>query len=163
MARLAQTLEGAGDTDAIIAAHAAPAPPSTLLGERVVIDRCFAGASPPEIIARLGVVVASGSAFAKSAADAMGRHSPTSLAIALRQMEIGASLDFAAAMRTEYRIVSRLCQGHEFYEGIRAQIIDKDYHPVWRPARFEDINLGDIDAYLFPLEAGELPVPGEPL
>ena len=161
MARLAQTLEGAGDTDAIIAAHAAPAPPSILLGERAVIDRCFAGASPSEVIARLRVVAASGSAFAKSAAEAMGRHSPTSLAIALRQMQVGGGLDFAAAMRTEFRIVSRLCRGHEFYEGIRAQIIDKDYQPHWRPARFEDISAADTEAYFAPLGADELPSRGQ--
>ena len=92
----------------------------------------------------------------------MAKHSPTSLAIALRQMETGGALDFAAAMGVEYRIVSRLCRGHEFIEGVRAQIIDKDYQPRWRPARYEDIRAADIEAYFLPLGPSELVTPPPP-
>ena len=39
-------------------------------------------------------------------------------------------------MRTEFRIVSRIVHGHDFYEGVRAVIVDKDNAPVWQPARW---------------------------
>ena len=68
----------------------------------------------------------------------MRTKSPTSMAIALRQMQIGGAMTIAEAMRTEFRIVSRICRGKDFYEGVRATIVDKDGKPVWSPARVED-------------------------
>ena len=37
-------------------------------------------------------------------------------------------------MRAEFRIVSRIIEGHDFYEGVRAVIVDKDNEPRWQPA-----------------------------
>ena len=148
---LAKALEMHGDTSSIIAAFSAPAPASTLMGEQAVIDRCFDADAIPEIAARLGRVAQSGSAFAKAAADALGRHSPTSLAIALRQMQVGGGLDFKSAMQTEFRIVSRLVRGPDFYEGVRAQIIDKDQAPRWQPAAHAGVRAAEIDAHFAPL------------
>ena len=156
---LAKALELSGATDQIVAAFVASAPASALMGEKPVIDRCFAPATPSEIIARLRRVADSGSAFAKTAADAIERNSPTSVAIALRQMELGGGLDFAEAMATEFRIVARLVRGHDFYEGVRAQIIDKDQAPRWRPPAFDQISPGEIDVYFEPLGALELRAP----
>ena len=150
-AALAKALEMHGDTSSIIAAFAAPAPPSTLAGEQAMIDRCFAAETVLEIAARLERVALSGSAFAKAAAEALGRHSPTSLAIALRQMQAGGGLDFRQAMAIEFRIVSRLVRGPDFLEGVRAQIIDKDQAPHWRPASHGEVSAADIDAHFAPL------------
>ena len=41
-------------------------------------------------------------------------------------------------MKTEFRIVSRLCEGHDFYEGVRAVIVDKDGRPRWDPPSLDD-------------------------
>jgi len=43
-------------------------------------------------------------------------------------------------MRTEFRIVSRVLHGHDFYEGIRAVVVDKDNAPRWNPATLEEAN-----------------------
>ena len=85
--------------------------------------------------------------FAAPARAAMLDKSPTSQAIALRQMEVGATVDFYEALRMDYRIVSRICLGHDFYEGVRAVIVDKDNRPQWSapPSREE------VDAYFAPL------------
>jgi enoyl-CoA hydratase len=71
-------------------------------------------------------------------------------------MHIGPSLDFIAAMNLEFRIVSRIIGGHDFYEGVRAVIIDKDQKPVWSPARIEGVKSQEIAAYFAPLSGGEL-------
>ena len=71
-------------------------------------------------------------------------------------MRIGPSLDFVAAMNTEFRIVSRILDGHDFYEGVRAVIIDKDQKPVWSPARIEEVKPQAIASYFAPLPGGEL-------
>ena len=80
--------------------------------------------------------------------------SPTSLAIALRQMRFGAGRGFADCMKTEFRIVSRVLDGDDFYEGVRAQIIDKDRSPVWTPARLADVDPAEIDRYFAALDEG---------
>ena len=56
----------------------------------------------------------------------------------------------------EFRIVSRICRGHDFYEGVRALIVDKDNRPRWRPAAAEAVSKADIDAHFAPLGEGEL-------
>jgi enoyl-CoA hydratase len=81
--------------------------------------------------------------------------SPTSQAIALRQMALGGTMDFDEALRMDYRIVSRICRGHDFYEGVRAVIVDKDNRPNWAPAP----SLAEIDGYFAPLGDGELTFP----
>ncbi|MGL4974462.1 MAG: enoyl-CoA hydratase/isomerase family protein [Bosea sp. (in: a-proteobacteria)] len=53
-------------------------------------------------------------------------------------------------------MVSRIAEGHDFYEGVRAVIIDKDNQPRWAPSRIEDLVPADIDAYFAPLGADEL-------
>ena len=116
------------------------------------IDAVFAGERVADIRVQLERWQNEGSDRAVAAAKAMDRASPTSLAIALRQMRMGRSLDFAACMRTEYRIVSRVLAGHDFYEGVRAQIVDKDRRPKWDPANLDDVTDAAIAAYFAPLE-----------
>jgi enoyl-CoA hydratase len=81
--------------------------------------------------------------------------SPTSQAIALKQMALGATVDFDEALRMDYRIVSRICRGHDFYEGIRAVIVDKDNRPRWAPPP----SPAEVDAYFAPLGGSELKFP----
>ena len=121
------------------------------------IDAAFSADGLTEIVARLA---ADGSDFAKEAAKAIGQKAPLSLGVALRQMQVGAGLTFEEAMRTEFRIVSRICRGPNFYEGVRATIIDKDQKPAWKPARIEDVTARDVDAIFAPLGADELDLAG---
>ncbi|MCO5159019.1 MAG: enoyl-CoA hydratase/isomerase family protein [Aquamicrobium sp.] len=141
-----------GDPDVTLAAFTRPAsdaPAEVLLP---VIDRCFSADTVEGILARLD---AEDGEWAAKQAAAIRQKSPTSLKIALRQMREGAAASFEDCMRTEYRIVSRIPAGVDFYEGVRAVIIDKDNAPKWRPDRLEDVADAAIDAYFAPL-ANEL-------
>lgn len=66
-------------------------------------------------------------------------------------MQEGAKADFETCMKIEFRIVSRVVEGHEFFEGVRAVIIDKDNKPDWQPATLAAVSDADIDAYFAPL------------
>ncbi|MEO1398038.1 MAG: enoyl-CoA hydratase/isomerase family protein [Pseudomonadota bacterium] len=81
--------------------------------------------------------------------------SPTSLKIAARQIETGAALSIEDCMRMEYRILKRILPGPDFYEGIRAAIIDKDAAPVWSPDKIAAVSQADLDAYFAPLAPEE--------
>jgi enoyl-CoA hydratase len=54
-------------------------------------------------------------------------------------------------MVMEYRIVCRIAEGHDFYEGVRAVIVDKDQKPLWLPASIEAIDPRAIAAHFLPL------------
>src|SRR5262249_12077035 len=96
--------------------------------------------------------------LARATAALMRTKSPTSLKLALAQMRRGAHLDFADCMRTELRIVSRVVRGHDFYEGTRAVIVDKDQAPRWQPPTLEAVSAVEMERHFAPL-ADELELP----
>ncbi|MGU3361561.1 enoyl-CoA hydratase/isomerase family protein [Methylobacterium sp. M6A4_1b] len=146
----------AGDAiDAALAARARPVPePGPLVEARAVIDACFSAGTVAEILARLD---ADGSAFASETAALMRTRSPTSLVLVHEQMRRGARSSFAEAMLTEYRMVGALMRGHDFFEGVRAAVIDKDGAPAWNPATLEAVDPAGIAAAFAP-SAGPEPV-----
>ena len=83
---------------------------------------------------------------------------PLSLNIALAQMRHGRNWSFAECMQAEFRIVSRVAYGHDFYEGIRAVIIDKDNRPRWHPASLAEVSEAEVDRHFAPV-AEELALP----
>jgi enoyl-CoA hydratase len=94
--------------------------------------------------------------FARETLDTMLKKSPTSLYVAFDQIEAGAALEMDECMRMEFRILNRMLTGHDFYEGIRAAVIDKDNQPVWRPASLKEVDPAAIAAHFAPLPGGEL-------
>ena len=139
--------------DETIAGFAADPGPPPLAEHRAAIDRCFAGGSVAEILAALK---AEGGGWAENTLATLAAKSPTSLAVTYRQLREGTGLDFAAAMRLEYRLSQRFCAGHDFAEGVRAVVIDKDAAPKWRPDRLDAVTPAAVDAYFAPLAGGDL-------
>lgn len=95
-------------------------------------------------------------AFAAKTLETILKRSPTSLNVTFLQIAAGAMLDMDECMRMEFRILNRMVAGHDFYEGIRATIIDKGATPHWKPATLDDVDRAAIDAYFAPLAEGEL-------
>jgi enoyl-CoA hydratase len=152
---LAAALEGEAPVEATLARFAAKPKPSELMKEADGVEACFSLPTREAILDALAVAERRGFAFARPARAAMLEKSPTSEAIALRQMALGPSLDVHEALRVEYRIVSRVCRGHDFYEGVRALIVDKDNRPQWSAPPSE----AELDCYFAPLGADELTFP----
>ncbi|MCO5065730.1 MAG: enoyl-CoA hydratase/isomerase family protein [Rhizobiaceae bacterium] len=82
--------------------------------------------------------------------------SPTSLRVTFQEIARGLSHSMEECMRMEFRIVNRMLAGHDFYEGIRAAIVDKGATPVWDPASIKQVSQADADAYFAPLPGGDL-------
>jgi len=82
--------------------------------------------------------------------------SPTSMKLTLRALRQGADDELAGCLKREYRIVSAIKSGHDFFEGVRAQLIDKDRKPRWRPAALRDVEPTIIDAYFAEPAWGDL-------
>lgn len=118
-------------------------------GLRSKIDQCFAGNSVEEIMSTLDY---DESDWAKETAKTIRVKSPTATKIAFRQIREGKYLDFDACMRMEFRMVNRVIAGHDFYEGVRATIIDKDGAPKWSPDALGEVTEADVDGYFAPLK-----------
>ncbi len=158
---LLEGLSGTVSVDAVLAAFSEPAGEGPILARRAVIDRLFAGDNVEAILAALDAEAKSGSAdaaFAAETAATMRAKSPLSLKIALAQVRRGAAWDFETCMRAEFRIVSRVIKGHDFYEGVRAVIVDKDNKPHWQPATLAGVTDAEVERHFAPL-AGELVLP----
>lgn len=156
MAELSDALTGRGQLEDILAGFSADPGPGKLGPSRAIIGECFGAADLAGVRERLALRAEAGDGFAAKALQTLATKSPTSVAIAFEQMRRGATLDFAEAMRTEFRVVSRIVAGHDFYEGVRAVVIDKDHAPSWRPATAEAVSDSAIAAYFAPLGDTEL-------
>jgi enoyl-CoA hydratase len=133
------------------------APP--LAARRTAIDRCFAPDTVEAILDALAREAESGGADSEWAAETRAGlllKSPTSLKITLRQLIVGAEYDIETALALEYRLTQHFMQGQDFYEGVRAALIDKDQKPHWHPATLAEVTERIVDDYFAPLGSGEL-------
>ena len=156
--------EKLGEAKARIAAHpdriggilgelSVTAPPADITLHLDKINRLFASDTYEEILAALE---ADGGEWATKQRDTLGTKSPQTCKVALRQLKEGGEMhDFAAQMVQEYAIGTRVVQMHDFIEGVRALIIDKDNSPKWHPATPEAVTDDWIDAIFAPLPENE--------
>src|SRR3569833_770172 len=151
-ADLTDALCSAVPVEATLAAFAGAAGEGKLAPHRSEIDRLFTGERVEDVLIALDDSrTGAGAEFAAVTATTIRKKSPTSLKLALAQMRAGAALSFQACMQTEFRIVSRVIHGHDFYEGVRAVIVDKDNAPHWRPATLADVSDAEIASHFAPL------------
>jgi enoyl-CoA hydratase len=146
---LTEALTGTLSVDAVLAAFAEPAGDGPVMAHKMEIDRLFAHDRVEDILAALDN---EDTDWARKIAAIIRTKSPTSLKIALEQVRRGAQWDFAECMRAEFRIVSRIVHGFDFYEGVRAVIVDKDNAPQWRPPTLADVDEATVARHFAPLE-----------
>jgi enoyl-CoA hydratase len=126
------------------------------------IDRCFAKDSVEAILEALGAESAGGGAdaeWSEGTRAGLLTKSPTSLKITLRQLTLGRDYDLDPALALEYRLTQHFMAGHDFYEGVRAMLIDRDRKPQWRPASLAEVTDSVVDAYFAPIGDSELRFP----
>jgi enoyl-CoA hydratase len=139
----------ADGVDAALAAHAAEPPASQFLAQREWIDRCYAAQTAIEIVDALR----GGGTAAVDAADLIEAKSPTSVSVALEAVRRATKLDtLEDVLRQEYRTTCGALRSHDFEEGIRAQVIDKDRKPKWSPASLAAVTTADVEAYFAPAD-----------
>jgi enoyl-CoA hydratase len=146
--------EGAQVEAALTEFAADPGPPP-LAARRPVIDRCFGHDRVEDILAALDAETADPGWAAETRAILLPK-SPTSLRITLRQLVLGQNFALEEALRLEYRMTQHVMAAHDFYEGVRAALVDKDQKPHWQPASLAEIDEAATEAYFAPLGAGEL-------
>jgi enoyl-CoA hydratase len=117
------------------------------------IDRIFSLGSVEAIFAALE---ASSDPWAASQLEVLRTKSPQTLKVAFKQLQLGrAAASFAEHMAMEYRIGARVVQRHDFLEGVRAVIVDKDNAPRWEPPGLDGVTDAMLEEIFAPLPAGE--------
>ncbi|WP_233580644.1 enoyl-CoA hydratase/isomerase family protein [Streptomyces triticirhizae] len=136
-----------------VAAHAGPVPPGELAAARPWIDACYAADTVEEILARLA---ARPEPAAQRAAATLATRSPTSLKVTLAAVRRARRLGgLEEALEGEYRTSRALLASPDLAEGVRAQVVDKDRNPRWRPATLAEVGAADVARYLAGPEHGE--------
>lgn len=153
MTALREALFATTDVEATIAAHAGDPGTPSLAAHRAVIDRCFDQAS---VEAVLSALAAEQDDFAAASLDGLRGKSPTSMKITFRALREGRDRAVEDCLVTEYRMSQHCMAGHDFAEGIRALLIDKDMKPAWRPGRLEEVGDTLVEAHFMPLGARDL-------
>ncbi|WP_319568836.1 enoyl-CoA hydratase/isomerase family protein [Cohaesibacter marisflavi] len=149
-ASILEEISNGADPETCLAQYAGEAKGEGLEeGKLSVIENAFSGSSVSEIIANLN---ANPHPFAKETLDLMLSRSPMSVYVAFEQMRRGATLSFEDCMAMEYRILERILNDNDFYEGVRATIVDKDGAPKWEPASFDDVSEEKVLSYFLPLD-----------
>jgi enoyl-CoA hydratase/carnithine racemase len=143
-ADLADALCGNVSVDATIAAFATPAGEGPVTARRDAIRALFAAACVEDI---LGALDGASDEWARATAAMIRTKSPTSLKIALAQLRRGIDWSFTQCMQAEMRIVARIVHDHDFYEGVRAVIVDKDSAPRWRPATLAEVTDAEVERH----------------
>lgn len=150
---LVERLCETGEPEAVLRGFFHPAKRETDRETLEAIALHFSRQSLAEIIESLE---ADTSEFAAKTLATLRLRSPTSLAVAFRQIRAGLTMSMDDCMRMEFRILNCMLAGRDFYEGIRAAIIDKGSTPVWQPARLADVDPAEIDRYFQTLGDREL-------
>ncbi len=137
----------------VLGAAAASAPEAKISNKLGPIMRNFASDELEEIEAALE---ADESDWARSELATVRSKSPLSCKVSLRLLEDGAARrSFTDEMAAEYALAARVVRTHDFLEGVRALLIDKDNEPKWNPPTAEEVTDDMLDALFAPLPEDE--------
>jgi enoyl-CoA hydratase len=143
----------------LIARFNTPAGEARLAGLQPLIDETFLGGSVEEIITALSGAIAGtgvGVDWARETLLTLGKRSPTSMKLAFEQLGRGVALDMESCLVMEYRLTQACLARHDFYEGIRAVLIDKDHAPKWEPETLEGVTPELVAAHFAQPADGDL-------
>jgi len=156
---LVAALAGSDSIEQILGAFAADPGPPPIAARQPAIDRCFAADRVEAILdalAREAAGAGPDTAWAAETRAGLLTKSPTSLKITLRQLIAGRAFEIEDALALEYRLTQHVMAGHDFYEGVRAVLVDRDQQPRWDPATLAAVDESLVDSYFAPLGDNEL-------
>lgn len=156
-ARFDEIISGLADThpvDPLLDARHEDPGPGDHDGKRDLIARCFSAPDVADIIARLQAEDGADAEWAHTVAAELAQRSPLSLAVTLRHIRKSKNSDLRAVLEMDYHLACAFLEDADFYEGVRAVVIDKDNAPKWQPESIGALTPTIVDSY-FTLRAGE--------
>ncbi len=111
-----------------------------------------------EIAPRLSALADDNDPWLAQAGAAFTKGSPTSAMLSFEMQRRARHLSLAEVFRLEWHASVGCCMHHDFAEGVRALLVDKDKNPRWQPERLADVSPALIEAHLRPHDAGVHPL-----
>jgi len=131
---------------------------SVLLDNEKIIKQAFSYDTIDQIFDECEKLIENGNEFLKVQFEELKHKSPTSLKISLKQIRNASHMCLKDELIMEYRMVQRCLEIGDFFEGVRAMLVDKDRKPNWKPKNIQDVDetrvnlffedLGDLDLIL---------------
>ncbi len=148
--------------DAVIESFSNQRSSGSILGEyRKKIDFHFSKSSMEEIVQSLESESKKGDQWCTQVLKALERMSPTSLKVTLEQLKRGKALNINECFEMELAMSMNFMQGHDFFEGVRAVLIDKDRKASWRPKTLSEVRPRLVDQYFdYEWSSGKNPLIG---
>jgi len=135
-------------TPLLVGTLAVEPPPSPLADIERHVDAVFGLGSLEEI---LGILSVRSGEWAKRTLEQLRPLSPTSLAVTFRHLRAARGQPLETVLATDYRLTQRFLDGHDFREGVRAFILDRDERPRWQPADLKAVSQATLDGLFAPL------------
>ncbi|KAK4713919.1 hypothetical protein R3W88_019826 [Solanum pinnatisectum] len=132
----------------------------SILNKLSVINECFSKDSVEEIIESFeGEANRKGNDWIMPVLKSLKKASPTTLKILLRSIQEGRTQTISKCLRRKFKIsmnIQRTIISGDFYEGIRARVIDKDKSPKWNPSTLDKVHDDQLDVIFKPFEVHDL-------
>ena len=120
---------------------------SVLIQNEKIIKDAFSFDTIEEIFEKCELLLISGDEFLNSQFDELKHKSPTSLKISLKQIRDASKMSLKDELIMEYRMVQRCLEIGDFFEGVRAMLVDKDRKPNWKPSNIKDVDEGRVNKF----------------
>ncbi len=158
--KLARVLDGLVNEDLSHDAHlgvetflqrfAEPVPPAPIMVYEDAVRRCFNHADVESIVSALQEV---DDVWHQEVLKTLELKAPLSLKVTLEQIARAKSMSLAECVSMDYCLVSHFISDHDFYEGVRALLVDKDKLPHWQPRTLAEVTREQVDHYF---ECGDM-------
>ena len=124
---------------------------------RTPIDRIFAAPSLEDVLRGLEREQGEWRDWAQETLAILSKRSPLSLKVTFELLKRGSAYkSLKEALIVEYRVATRMIRRHDFGEGVRAIIVDKDQSPRWQPTTLGDVTPALLQSLFEPLPGGDL-------
>lgn len=134
--------------EACLKRHARPPQTAPIQAVESLIHQSFAALEVELILADLNQA---GQDWHQKTLKTLAQKSPLSLKVTLEQLKKAAHLTFSACLEMDYCLVQHFMRDPDFYEGVRALLVDKDKSPKWRPETLEQVTEQRVASYFEPL------------
>jgi len=111
-----------------------------------LIEKYFSGSSVDEIYHNLTTSM-DNSDWVKQQVNALKTKSPTSLKVVFKELKYGETTNLYECLITELRVALHFMLSHDFCEGVRAVIVEKDYKPNWTPSQINEVTNNIVDEF----------------
>ena len=106
----------------------------------------------------ISLLESSNDIWAQEALNAINKSSPTSLKISLKQLRLAKYKSFKDNLIIDYRLSQSCMAGVDFYEGVRSVLVDKDFKPIWNPAKVENVSSKLVNSHFKSLGKDDLKI-----